>query len=86
MGHVEEHREAAKDLLEQAKKLDPTDLEADSSLKLIEQLRSGAIKKDSLRRALLQDQSMKQAVASPEPAPPKGPAAGSAACANPPRG
>jgi tetratricopeptide (TPR) repeat protein len=47
--------EAAKELFEQAKKLDPADLEADSSLKLIEQLRTGAIKRESIR-----DESSKQ--------------------------
>ncbi len=47
--------EAAKDLFEQAKKLDPADLEAESSLKLIEQLRTGAIKRESIR-----DESNKQ--------------------------
>ena len=44
--------EAAKNLLEQAKKLDANDAEAEGGLQIIEQLRSGALKKETLREDL----------------------------------
>ena len=56
--------EAAKNLFEQAKKLDANDAEADGGLKIIEQLRSGALKKETLADDLKrQNQAFSEVVA-----------------------
>ena len=56
--------EAAKGLYEQAKKIDANDTEADGGLKIIEQLRSGALKKETLREDMSrQNQAFSKVVA-----------------------
>jgi hypothetical protein len=48
----QEKLEVAQNLFEQAKKLDPKDVEADAGLKVVEKLRSGLLKKQQLKDML----------------------------------
>src|SRR4029079_7074579 len=50
MALMMDHVDAAGRLFEQAKKLDPADVEADGGLRLVAMLRDGKVNKDQLRK------------------------------------
>jgi hypothetical protein len=66
--------EAAESLFKQARNLDPSALEADAGLKLIQQLKAGVVTKDQLRDQLAKEDKnglQQLAQANPQPPPPR---------------